>query len=110
MSRAVSSFLLLSQRNELLSVRSFPVALVSFFALVVLLAAGAAPGQEDSRLTLARAKMVKEEVEGAGVTNPRVVKAMLTTPRHLFIPEEHRRLAYFDLALPIGEGQTISPP
>jgi protein-L-isoaspartate(D-aspartate) O-methyltransferase len=35
---------------------------------------------------------------------------MRNTPRHLFVPEEHRRLAYFDLALPIGEGQTISPP
>jgi protein-L-isoaspartate(D-aspartate) O-methyltransferase len=30
-------------------------------------------------------------------------------PRHRFVPEEHRRLAYEDESLPIGEGQTITP-
>jgi protein-L-isoaspartate(D-aspartate) O-methyltransferase len=90
-----------------------PRSLHLVFAFVLtplLILAAAATAQEDARWTLARAKMVREEVEGAGITNDRVVKAMLATPRHLFIPEEHRRLAYFDLALPIGEGQTISPP
>ena len=54
--------------------------------------------------------MVEHEVEGAGITNPRVVRAMRETPRHLFVPVEQRRLAYIDMALPIGESQTISPP
>ncbi len=35
---------------------------------------------------------------------------MRNTPRHEFIPLAERKLAYFDMALPIGEGQTISPP
>jgi protein-L-isoaspartate(D-aspartate) O-methyltransferase len=35
---------------------------------------------------------------------------MQATPRHLFIPESHRREAYADNPLPIGEGQTISQP
>jgi protein-L-isoaspartate(D-aspartate) O-methyltransferase len=35
---------------------------------------------------------------------------MRTVPRQLFIPPEHRRYAYADGPLPIGEGQTISQP
>ncbi len=31
-------------------------------------------------------------------------------PRELFVPPEHRHLAYMDGPLPIGEGQTISQP
>jgi protein-L-isoaspartate(D-aspartate) O-methyltransferase len=58
----------------------------------------------------ARNKMVDEEIAGAGVTNPRVIAAMRATPRHEFVAFKDRQLAYYDMALPIGEGQTISPP
>jgi protein-L-isoaspartate(D-aspartate) O-methyltransferase len=54
--------------------------------------------------------MVEEEVVAAGITNERVWAAMRDVPRHLFVPAPERHLAYYDLALPIGEGQTISPP
>lgn len=54
--------------------------------------------------------MVDESVVGVGVTDSRVVKAMLDTPRHEFVPPEHRASAYFDMSLPIGEQQTISSP
>jgi len=40
----------------------------------------------------------------------RVLCAMEQVPRHLFVPEAHRSLAYDDIPLPIGEGQTISQP
>ncbi len=40
----------------------------------------------------------------------RVLEAMAKVPREDFIPEETRHLAYEDIALPIGEGQTISQP
>lgn len=39
-----------------------------------------------------------------------VVKAMEQVPRELFLPPESRHLAYLDLPLGIGEGQTISQP
>ena len=39
-----------------------------------------------------------------------VVKAMEQVPRELFVPSESRHLAYLDLPLGIGEGQTISQP
>jgi protein-L-isoaspartate(D-aspartate) O-methyltransferase len=61
-------------------------------------------------MELARLKMVRDDVEEAGIKNSRVLVAMRETPRHLFVPGQQRHLAYFDMALPIGEGQTISPP
>nr|WP_295883837.1 protein-L-isoaspartate(D-aspartate) O-methyltransferase [uncultured Devosia sp.] len=45
-----------------------------------------------------------------GVTDQRVLMAMETVPRELFVPEPRRGLAYADAAVPIGQGQTISQP
>jgi protein-L-isoaspartate(D-aspartate) O-methyltransferase len=56
------------------------------------------------------ADMVDKEIVAAGVMNERVVRAMRDTPRHEFMPPNQREFAYFDMALPIGNGQTISPP
>jgi len=58
----------------------------------------------------ARRKMVEEAVIGSGVKDPRVIKAMLATPRHEFVPVKERPRAYYDMALPIGQKQTISSP
>jgi protein-L-isoaspartate(D-aspartate) O-methyltransferase len=58
----------------------------------------------------AREKMVREQIIGRGIKDPRVVEAMLKVPRHLFLPEALLGQAYGDSALPIGEGQTISQP
>jgi protein-L-isoaspartate(D-aspartate) O-methyltransferase len=55
-------------------------------------------------------EMVDKEIVAAGVKNERVVNAMRDTPRHEFVPVGERDHAYFDMALPIGNGQTISPP
>jgi protein-L-isoaspartate(D-aspartate) O-methyltransferase len=57
-----------------------------------------------------RRKMVEEQIRRRGVRDPRVLAAMEEVPRHLFVPEEMRHLAYVDDPLPIGEGQTISQP
>jgi protein-L-isoaspartate(D-aspartate) O-methyltransferase len=54
--------------------------------------------------------MVEKQIERRGVENRRVLEAMRTVPRHLFIPEASRARAYEDRALPIGKGQTISQP
>ena len=58
----------------------------------------------------ARRKMVDVEIVAAGIKNPRVIDAIRKTPRHEFVPAVERRNAYYDMALPIGEKQTISPP
>ena len=57
-----------------------------------------------------RVRMVGEQIERRGITDPRVLRAMQEVPRHVFVPEPFRRNAYDDGPLPIGEGQTISQP
>ncbi len=57
-----------------------------------------------------RERMVREQIESRGVHNPEVLRALRSTPRHLFVPETWRDEAYADHALPIGGGQTISQP
>ncbi len=57
-----------------------------------------------------REHMVEEQIRARGVHDPRVLDALRRVPRHLFVPEAHRHLAYSDGPLPIGHGQTISQP
>jgi protein-L-isoaspartate(D-aspartate) O-methyltransferase len=57
-----------------------------------------------------RDRMVQEQIESRGVRHPEVLRAMRATPRHLFVPEAIRALAYGDRPLPIGYGATISQP
>jgi len=54
--------------------------------------------------------MVKNQIEKRGVQDEGVLRVMRDTPRHLFIPENLKEMAYEDGPLPIGEGQTISQP
>lgn len=54
--------------------------------------------------------MIREQIEKRGIKNPRVLDAMRTVKRHLFVPEKLQSFAYADRPLPIGHGQTISQP
>ncbi len=47
---------------------------------------------------------------GGGIRDERVLNAIRTVPRHLFVDEALAARAYEDNALPIGHGQTISQP
>ncbi len=58
----------------------------------------------------ARNRMVQRHLVEHGIKNPRVLEAFRTVPRHKFLPEKTRRQAYDDESIPIGEGQTITPP
>jgi protein-L-isoaspartate(D-aspartate) O-methyltransferase len=57
-----------------------------------------------------RSRMVDEQIVGRGVKDERVLAVMRKIPRHEFLPEGIRGMAYNDSALPIGEGQTMSQP
>ena len=66
-----------------------------------------------------RTRMIQEIVDdvrstsretGRSALDPRVLGALRTTPRHLFVPENLRNAAYANRPLPIGHGQTISQP
>jgi protein-L-isoaspartate(D-aspartate) O-methyltransferase len=68
----------------------------------------ASPG--DDIFASARNRMVKLHLEERGIKNKRVLEAFRTVPRHRFLPPDTRRQAYDDESIPIGEGQTITPP
>ena len=57
-----------------------------------------------------RKRMVQRHLAERGIKDPRVLEAFRTVPRHKFLPPETRRLAYDDESIPIGQGQTITPP
>jgi protein-L-isoaspartate(D-aspartate) O-methyltransferase len=57
-----------------------------------------------------RSRMVERQLRRRGIRDERVLAAMEGVPRHLFVSEQLRHLAYEDGALPIGHGQTISQP
>jgi len=50
------------------------------------------------------------ELRESGITDSRVLSAIETIPREIFIPENFRNQAYENIALPIGDDQTISQP
>ena len=58
----------------------------------------------------ARAEMIATRLVRRGIRSTAVLSAMQAVPRHLFIPEPNRDLAYRDGPVAIGEGQTISQP
>ena len=58
----------------------------------------------------ARRSMVELQIASRGVRDDRVLSAMRSIPRHLFVPPTYRDAAYNDCPLPIGRGQTISQP
>ncbi|WP_428264995.1 protein-L-isoaspartate(D-aspartate) O-methyltransferase [Haliangium sp.] len=57
-----------------------------------------------------RRGMVERQLRGRGITDERVLAAMGTVPRHLFVPPHLRAAAYADSPLEIGHDQTISQP
>jgi protein-L-isoaspartate(D-aspartate) O-methyltransferase len=65
---------------------------------------------EEATFTLQRTRMVEQQLRARGIGDERVLSAMLRVPRHEFVPEQSRTLAYEDHPLPIGEEQTISQP
>lgn len=62
---------------------------------------------DDGRL---RDDMVTQQLMKRGIRDARVLQAMHDIPRHLFVPVRYRSMAYDDMPLPIGRGQTISQP
>lgn len=59
---------------------------------------------------LLRKQMVDNQIKTRGVIDKRVLSAMSSVPRHLFVSENYRHEAYNDYPLPVGNNQTISQP
>lgn len=79
-------------------------------ALAACLGTATVRAADADRYAAPRDWMVETEIIAAGIKNPRVIQAMRATPRHEFVSRQQRPYAYFDMAMPIGHGQTISPP
>jgi protein-L-isoaspartate(D-aspartate) O-methyltransferase len=60
--------------------------------------------------TAARQLMVSSQLRDRGISDSRVLEAMLRVPRHEFVPGSYRAQTYEDHPLPIGNSQTISQP
>jgi len=75
-----------------------------------LLVAALAAAQDPAEMAERREAMVRDQIQARGVKDERVLAAMRSVPRHLFVPPELVKAAYQDSPLPIGEGQTISQP
>jgi len=57
-----------------------------------------------------RRAMIEDQLLRRGISDQRVIEAMLTVPRHEFVPAAAVNLAYQDRPVQIGEAQTISQP
>jgi protein-L-isoaspartate(D-aspartate) O-methyltransferase len=65
---------------------------------------------EDSYRHKGLREKLTELVRNKGITDEKVLKAILTVPRHFFLDSAFDKDAYVDKAFPIDEGQTISQP
>ncbi len=67
------------------------------------------PTEDTYRHKGLRKKLV-QGIQAKGITDERVLDAILEVPRHFFLDSAFDEVAYEDRAFPIGEGQTISQP
>lgn len=65
---------------------------------------------EAPEYALRRQSMVEQQIVSREIHDEAVLEAMRSVPRHEFVPEDMRDMAYADHPLPIGYGQTISQP
>ncbi len=58
----------------------------------------------------ARARMIASQVRPNGITDGRIIQAMASLPRELFVPEARRSIAYVDEDIEIGSGRSLMEP
>jgi len=68
------------------------------------------PGPDAGRSASPVDRMIERQLQARGIHDPRILEALRSVPRDLFVPDSLRSEAWSDRALPIGEGQTISQP
>lgn len=69
-----------------------------------------ASSENEDKFAEARARMVKYDLKGRDITDPRVLKVLAQIPREQFVLEAYQSQTYADGPMPIGMGQTISQP
>jgi protein-L-isoaspartate(D-aspartate) O-methyltransferase len=84
--------------------------LLSFFLPALTLVDAAQVENHQDQFARARRAMIERDLVSRGIRDRRVLEAMGSIERELFVPEKLSSRAYEDRPLPIGEGQTISQP
>jgi protein-L-isoaspartate(D-aspartate) O-methyltransferase len=85
--------------------RVLSILLATILWLVVAL-----PAQPADSFEKKRREMVEKDIKGRGISDAKVLAAMMKVGRHLFVDASQASQAYEDHPLPIGERQTISQP
>lgn len=83
--------------------------MMSYESTNIYIAALMRPTEDNYRHKGLRKKLV-QGIQSKGISDERVLDAMLAVPRHFFLESAFDEVAYEDRAFPIGEGQTISQP
>lgn len=96
--------------GKLLAIIPVAVFVIAGILLVALIKGRRAEEAIDRVSQVERQKMVETQIVSRGITDEKVLQAMRTVPRHLFVDESQRIYAYEDRPLPIPCGQTISQP
>ena len=68
------------------------------------------PSSSATDFPKAQASMLKEQLIARGIHDEAVLKVMGVIPRHDFVEEKDRKVAYEDHPIAIGQNQTISQP
>jgi len=61
-------------------------------------------------LEQARFNMVEQQIRTWEVLDPAVLDLLYTVPREEFVPAAYRNLAFADMEIPIGEGESMMAP
>ena len=88
----------------------FLIALLSAGLFFLLSTPTATAWDEPEEMRQKRLEMVTRQIAARGIGDADVLEAMLSVPRHLFVPQGLQDRAYGDFPLPIDAGQTISQP
>lgn len=92
-------------KSWVLSFKAFLIAIASIFP-----ACWETKADISADYEARRRNMAVQDIKKRGISDPAVLKAMETVPRHLFVEPSDLHQAYSDTALPIKENQTISQP
>jgi len=95
--------------------KSFPRLFIFFFILCTfpfghIIAQETNLSSQDDIYESQRQSMVDIQLAMRGIVDPGVLEAMRYVPRHKFVPDNYKSMAYDDNPLPIGQNQTISQP
>ncbi len=64
----------------------------------------------DMNLEQARHNMIVQQIRPWDVMDDQVLDLVMRTPREDFVPSQYRNLAFTDMEIPLGHGQTMMPP